>query len=1329
MDVCGNNIVPVLESTVDTPDPLTCEGTRVYTYSYTDCSGLVSYWTYTYTIDMSTLPVVPADGSSIVECLVDAVAPTTPVVIDVCGNNIIPVLESTVDTPDPLTCEGTRVYTYSYTDCSGLVSYWTYTYTIDVTTLPVVSADGSSTVECLVDAVAPTTPVVTDVCGNNIVPVLESTVDTPDPLTCEGTRVYTYSYTDCSGLVSYWTYTYTIDLTTAPVVPTDGSSTVECLADAIAPTTPVVNDLCGNIITPVLESMVDTPDPLTCEGTRVYTYSYTDCAGNVTYWLYTYTIDLISTPAVPANGSSIVACAAEALPPSTPIVNDQCGNVLTAVLIDIVDSPDPLICAGIRTYNYSYTDCSGNVSYWSYIYNVEDPVITVTCPPDQVIDAVPGDLYTIPELLATNNCGGGFTVTWDITGATIRSGTGTDASGLFNVGISDIEWTVTDMCGNVYNCNTIVEIVFPTIICPSNNQYCIDAGQQLLTNTGETPLGGEFSGTNVVENAGQYFFNPADGEGVHTVTYTWWNTNGYEGSCVFDITVHPLPDFDATIANHPLCFGSSDAELDITINDGTADYNIDWSISSDITSLSNYTVTGLSSGAHTINVTDFYGCQYSQNVDLIDPPALSATISISSDYNGQDISCNGQSDGSAIVYPLGGTGNYYYNWGASALNQISQEAVNLSAGTHSVIVTDDNGCTVSTDIIITEPDQIDVSINLNENVSCFGLSDGNADVNVSGGTPDYTYLWNDPLGTSISNASQLPAGNWTVVVTDNNMCTSSAAVVITEPDELVVSHIVNDVVCFGESNGSASVTVNGGTPNYQYYWSNSQHSFTDYIMNVPAGVYTVVVTDANNCQEVHSIEINQPDLLMVTCNTVPVVCETALGSAIATPVGGNGGYLYEWSNGGVTAQINNLVRDCYDVVVTDMLGCEAEATACVNVQGVINVSITEDNSVSCFGDNDAILIADAQAAANPVSYLWSNNETTPINSNVGAGFYYVTASDDWGCTGYQSYDLNQPNQIILSFNSVPVMCFGGNDGSVMVDVGGGVLPYNYLWSNSDTTQLISNLASGNYFVTVTDNNDCFEEGQVIVDEPENRLNLNLIVSNVSCYGESDGYINSQAVGGTPPYSYLWHYGEYTSTSSNLNNLFSDQFNLSVIDANDCTIDTVVTVNEPAAIDANYNYGDPSCIGNDDGFIEVSVIGGTEPYLYSWNGGESPVQYISGLIQGLYTVSITDANNCLFELAPINLEDVDEDCIRIPNAFTPNGDGINDTWIIENIDMYPNAFIHVYNRWGQQIFEAKGSEYPWDGTYNGHYVPSGSYLYLIELFDGTKPRTGIVTVMY
>jgi hypothetical protein len=171
------------------------------------------------------------------------------------------------------------VYTFTYTDCAGNTHDWTYTYTIDIPDF-VLPGNGSSTVNCPADAVAPTPPSVTDACGNVITPVAGPA---PSPLTCEGDMVYTFTYTDCSGNTHDWTYTYTIDIPDF-VLPNNGASTVNCPADAALPTPPSVTDACGNVITPVAGPA---PSPLTCEGDMVYTFTYTDCAGNTHDWTYT----------------------------------------------------------------------------------------------------------------------------------------------------------------------------------------------------------------------------------------------------------------------------------------------------------------------------------------------------------------------------------------------------------------------------------------------------------------------------------------------------------------------------------------------------------------------------------------------------------------------------------------------------------------------------------------------------------------------------------------------------------------------------------------------------------------------------------------------------------------------------------------------------------------------------------------------------------------------------------------------------------------------------------------------------------------------------------
>ncbi|HRZ49561.1 MAG TPA: HYR domain-containing protein, partial [Bacteroidales bacterium] len=375
-DACNSTLVP--SGPVVGGSYNGCEGTITYTYSYTDCAGLLYNWTYTYTVSRNNPPVLPLNGASVVQCLADAVTPVAPGAVDECNNPVQPQLISVVDNPLPLSCEGTRTYTFAYTDCSQNTSYWSHTYTIDISTAPQVPVSGYATVPVVSLAILPIPPVVNDACGNSVTAQMVSVTDNPNPLVNAGTRIYLFSYTDCGGNSATWSFTYTIDPTLINPFPQNGGSVVQCINDAIPPQAPAYTDYCGFPVIPVFTGYSDSPAPLTCEGTRVYSYQYTDCLNQTYIWQYTYTVDLTSPPVVPANGSSVVECMADAILPPTPAVTDYCGNPIQPVLISTVDVPDPLSCFGSRTYTFQYTDCSQNSVQWTYTYTVSR-----TTPPGQ----------------------------------------------------------------------------------------------------------------------------------------------------------------------------------------------------------------------------------------------------------------------------------------------------------------------------------------------------------------------------------------------------------------------------------------------------------------------------------------------------------------------------------------------------------------------------------------------------------------------------------------------------------------------------------------------------------------------------------------------------------------------------------------------------------------------------------------------------------------------------------------------------------------------------------------------------------------------------------
>ncbi len=402
-DACGRTVSPVLIGSTQTPDPVTCEGTVVWTYRYTACDGTTTAdWTHTYTIDYSGGLTPPVSTTATVNCPANATNPGAPAnITDACGRTVSPVLIGSTQTPDPVTCEGTVVWTYRYTACDNTtIANWTHTYTIERQDFSMPSDDGT-TVACIALALAPSPPAVNDNCNNPITPTGPAQGGTYDG--CEGTRTYTYTYTDCELNTHNWVYTYTIERVPF-TVPGGGSSTVDCASDATAPVLPNVTDNCGNTLNPTGPVMGGTYNG--CQGTIIYTYTYTDCELNSQNWAYTYTI-VPQDFTVPANGSKTVACEAEAIAPPTPDVDSDCGIALTPT--GPVMGGDFNGCEGTIIYNYTYTDCAGFSHIWSYIYTVE--VLDFDMPDDEgSIVACPDNTDTPPTLpVVEDYCGNTLT--------------------------------------------------------------------------------------------------------------------------------------------------------------------------------------------------------------------------------------------------------------------------------------------------------------------------------------------------------------------------------------------------------------------------------------------------------------------------------------------------------------------------------------------------------------------------------------------------------------------------------------------------------------------------------------------------------------------------------------------------------------------------------------------------------------------------------------------------------------------------------------------------------------------------------------------------------
>nr|MDA3910830.1 gliding motility-associated C-terminal domain-containing protein [Bacteroidales bacterium] len=722
-------------------------------------------------------------------------------------------------------------------------------------------------------------------------------------------------------------------------------------------------------------------------------------------------------------------------------------------------------------------------------------------------------------------------------------------------------------------------------------------------------------------------------------------------------------------------------------------------------------------GDYSVIVTDQHGCTGSDNIFVeLDPmpePGVHSVpdqcingleITLSSDYPG------GTWSGLGITNPTDGT----FEPSLAGIGETTL-SYNYSVGM----------CNATDYLSIIVHDLPPISIMESTRPTCHGFSNGQIEVS-SPGTTNPQYIWPDwGSGATLSN---IPAGTFTVLVEDDNGCVNTMDIYISEPEPLEGVITKSDVTCPAASDGSASVLASGGTPPYKYLWNTGATDAAIY--NLSGGIYTVSVEDINECEIEKSADIYEPPAINFNTNVTAVECGTSHGAINVIASGGNDGFSYQWNHPALNGtSLTDLSAGAYILTATDNNGCTAQTSIIVPAIGNINVSINELNPIECFGYNSGQLEALITNSGGSFDYQWNNGSNNQIISNLHSGNYQVTINDNYGCSGVASHFLNSPDEILINFSTNPVTCHGDGNGITVGNASGGNAPYNYQWNTGHIGDSLENVSGGNYYLSVTDMNNCSATAHTYVHEPATPLSANLLSRDITCYGYNDGKAIVEAYGGTSPYSYEWSTSGLNSNNQEISNLREGFYQLDITDNNGCLFDTMISITEPAPMFIDYTYGSPSCIGNDDGYIEFEVVGGVEPYTFYADIATQNLPYFHGLYEGAYHFTITDGNGCKNQMDKIVLVDNPEECIRIPDAFTPNGDGTNDTWIIENLGMFPNAIVQVFNRWGQEVYFGYANSEPWDGTFEGNHLPTASYIYVVDLHNQSKPKSGTVTIVH
>jgi gliding motility-associated-like protein len=698
----------------------------------------------------------------------------------------------------------------------------------------------------------------------------------------------------------------------------------------------------------------------------------------------------------------------------------------------------------------------------------------------------------------------------------------------------------------------------------------------------------------------------------------------------------------------PLCQNSTPPALPLVSDNGI---NGVWSPATINTAVAGTTT-------YTFTPDDPAQCGISFTMDI-------TTNSLIADITTTPVSCYGLADGTVTIVVSGGTEPYTYNLDGNT--NLTGYFPGLSANIYTYLISDAEGCSISGEATVSQPDQLLVTVT-GTNPTTVGGSDGTATAIVAGGTPPYTYLWDDPLAQTTVTATGLVQGTYMVTVTDANGCKAHENITLFDPGTPLAVTIVIDqhVSCFGLSDGETTANVIGGVPPYNYLWDDPLAQTTATATGLIAGTYTVTVTDSEGTSVFAVVIITEPEeLIVVVTGTNPTLPGGNDGTATATVTGGTLPYTFHWDDplAQTSQTATGLVQGTYHVTVTDARGCVTTGEVTLtDPTSDLQVFAVIDQQVSCFGFSDGQATATATGGVPPYTFLWSDGQTTPTATNLTAGTYTVTVNDSDGNSVFTSVTITQPAVLAATVAWTNETLPGANDGTITVSApsgGSGNYEYSIDGINWQVSGIFTGLVPGLYPVYMRDANaiDCFILLQTIDILPVGSLSADVDFTNITCFGSNDGTITiSNPQNGSGNYEYSINSGASWQNSGNYTGLTANTYVVMLRDeddpANEVTLATV-TITEPAILTATVTFTNETLPGANDGTITVSSpSGGSGVYEYSINGfiwQSSGV--FTNLVPGFYQVYIRDANAPYCYINLITLEILEAGTITAEIAST------------------------------------------------------------------------------
>ncbi|NQY11699.1 MAG: gliding motility-associated C-terminal domain-containing protein [Flavobacteriales bacterium] len=631
---------------------------------------------------------------------------------------------------------------------------------------------------------------------------------------------------------------------------------------------------------------------------------------------------------------------------------------------------------------------------------------------------------------------------------------------------------------------------------------------------------------------------------------------------------------------------------------------------------------------------------------------VECTLNVTSDFNGADISCFGESDGELTLDISGGIPNYEIVWSSVGTNIPNPGTSDLSIiegvfpdGTYEVTVTDDSDNTATCSATLVHPTEVVAIITDDNEPRCNGGRDGNATVAGTFGIAGYTYLWDtNASAQTTAQATGLDAGTYTVIVFDVNLCTATTSVTIGEPTQLIVVPVVTDISCNGGANGAISLTVTEATPTYTYIWSTLETTDNISGLDAAGAPYSVTVTDANGCSVIESGSPAEPVVIDYATDYLASTCSQQDGEAFiingaAGISGGTSPYTYLWSDVSTNTNTNLVFAGTYTVTVTDNANCTSSVIQVVQDAGAPTASILDQTiAVDCFEDCDGFITVQFADGAPSYTVAWPSGASSVeavagsvTENNLCAGNYIITITDNNDCIIEVPATITEPSLLeaaIIDRNDP--LCFGGSDGNATVGATGGTLDYAYLWNNPTAqtdAQAIGLSANIACEVLVTDANGCTATAVETLDEPD-EITSDIDGTPLTCFGSNDGAVSLTPAGGTGAYSYVWSNGG--STTKDLINVAGNTYDVTITDVNGCLGYNSFFVDEPDVVTATASTVRHSTCDEDcfDGEVTSAGIGGDEDYTYLWGDPANSITVgVDGVEEGTYCVTITDGNDC------------------------------------------------------------------------------------------------------